>query len=222
MNRASAPTPMRVLLATDGSAASCPAVLAVASLTRQAQIEVLVVHVQDVGAYSTETDEAAGELVAGVADDLSAFDIQARTEIRSGSGSAVASEIVMASSQLDSHLVVLGSRRPSQLGGLLFGSVAREVISQAHCPILSVRASRRSVARRRRVLLALAGDEDLQAVTSVLLWLLEPSAEVAVWHGKRGPQSGAAVSARVAQTAEFFWSSAHGGCRSCPPFCMAA
>ena len=166
-----------------------------------------MVHVQDVSAYSTETDEAASELVAGVADDLSAFDIQARTEIRRGSGSAVASEIIMASSLLDSHLVVLGSRRPSELGGLLFGSVAREVISQAHCPVMSVRASRRSVVRRRRVLLALAGDEDLQAVTSALLWLLEPSAEVAVWHGKRGPESGAAMSARVAQTVEFFRSS---------------
>lgn len=204
MNRGSASRPRRVLLATDGSAASRAAVLAVASLARQAPIDVLVVHVQHVGAYSTETDEAAGELVAGVADDLSAFDIPARAEIRRGSGSAVASEILMASSQLDSHLVVLGSRRPSEVGGLLFGSVAREVISQAHCPVLSVRASRRSVARRRRVLLALAGDEDFQAVTSAILWLLEPSAEVAVWHGKRGPESGAAVSARVGQTVESF------------------
>src|SRR5215470_6108597 len=154
MNLGSAPTRRRVLLATDGSAASRAAVLAVASLASQAPIGVLVVHMQDVGAYSTATVEAAAELVAGVADDLSAFDIQARTEIRRGSGSGVASEIVMASSQLDSDLVVLGSRRPSELGGLLFGSVAREVISQAHCPVLSVRASRRSVARRRRVLLA--------------------------------------------------------------------
>ena len=209
MNRGSVPRPRRVLLATNGSAASRAAVLAVASLARQAQIEVLVVHVQDVGAYSTETDEAARELVAGVADDLSAFDIQAHTEIGRGSGSAVASEINMASAQFDSHVVVLGSRRPSDLGGLLFGSVAREVVSRAHCPVLSVRASRRSVARRRRVLLALAGDEDLQAVTSAILWLLEPSAALAVWHGKRGPESGAAVSGRVGQTVEFFRSAGY-------------
>ena len=209
MNRESALGPRRVLLATDGSSASRAAVLAVVSLAKYAQIEVLVVHVQDVGTYSTETDEAAHEEVGGVADDLSAFDIPARTEIRKGSGSAVASEIELASSQFDSHMVVLGSRRPSELGGLLFGSVAREAVSQAHCPVLLVRASRRSVARRRRVLLALAGDEDLQAVTSAILWLLEPAAEVAVWHGKRSPESGAAVSERVEQTVDLFRSAGY-------------
>lgn len=209
MNRESGLGPRRVLLATDGSSASRAAALAVVSLARHAQIEVLVVHVQDIGTYSTETDEVAHELAVGVADDLSAFDIPARTEIRKGSGSAVATEIDMASSQFDSHMIVLGSRRPSELGGLLFGSVARQVVSQAQRPVLLVRASRRSVARRRRALLALAGDEDLQAVTSAILWLLEPAAEVAVWHGKRSPESGAAVSERVEQTVDLFRSAGH-------------
>jgi nucleotide-binding universal stress UspA family protein len=45
------------------------------------------------------------------------------------------------------------------------------------------------VARRRRALLALAGHEDLDIVTSTIGWLLEPSAQVVVWHGTQDPDA---------------------------------
>jgi len=46
------------------------------------------------------------------------------------------SGIVAAAERHGADLVVLGSRRPSHLGGLLLGSVAHEAIHRLRCPVL--------------------------------------------------------------------------------------
>ena len=168
----------------------------------QVQAKVLVVHVQHTGVSSTQPEEWARELVTGVADDLSAFHLDVRTEIRKAPRSAVVREIAEAVSQFDPHLVVLGSRRPSELRLLFGGSVSAGVVRRAICPVMLVRDSRRTVARRRRVLVALAGYEDLEAVTSTIPWLLEPSSEVVVWHGTRDRHSAGAVADNIREVVE--------------------
>jgi nucleotide-binding universal stress UspA family protein len=97
-------------------------------MTMQVQANVLVVHVQDTGRSSTTPNEWGQELITGVADDLSAFHLDVRTEVRRGPKSAFVSEVALAISNFDPQLVVLGSRRPSQLRLLFGGSVSAGVI----------------------------------------------------------------------------------------------
>jgi nucleotide-binding universal stress UspA family protein len=53
--------------------------------------------------------------------------------------SSVAGAIVAAADRHDTGLVVLGSRRPSHLGGLVLGSVGHDVIHQIRRPVLLAR-----------------------------------------------------------------------------------
>jgi nucleotide-binding universal stress UspA family protein len=62
----------------------------------------------------------------------------------------VAGAIVAAAGRLDADLVVLGSRRPSHLGGLVLGSVAHEVIHQLRRPVLLARLVRAAAAEAVR------------------------------------------------------------------------
>jgi nucleotide-binding universal stress UspA family protein len=54
----------------------------------------------------------------------------------------VAVEIVAAAEGLGADLVVLASRRPSEISGLLVGSVAHQVIHRLQCPVLLAGRSR--------------------------------------------------------------------------------
>jgi nucleotide-binding universal stress UspA family protein len=55
-------------------------------------------------------------------------------------GRDAAEEIVEAASRLDASLVVIGLRRRTPTGKLLFGSQAQRVLLDAHSPVLAVKA----------------------------------------------------------------------------------
>jgi len=140
-----------VLFATDRSAASRAALLAVAGLGVGSATEVVVLHVDD-SSQPGEAEGLAGEIAGG----LIALAVNARPEVRRARRGGVAAEIATAAAEYGSDLVVLGSRGRSDFGGLLLGSVSYEVMERVSCPVLVVRAGRRATGRRRRVLLAVA------------------------------------------------------------------
>jgi nucleotide-binding universal stress UspA family protein len=166
-----------VLFATDHSAASRAALLAVAGLTVGAGIEVVVLHV-DVQGRLDEAQRFAQDVAWG----LIALAVKAKAEVRRAAPGRVAAAIVAAAAEHDVDLVVLGSRGRSDLGGLLLGSVGHEVLRQVRCPVLLVRAGRRASGRRRRVLVAIAGDEDLAELTRTTAAVAERDARVLVLH----------------------------------------
>jgi nucleotide-binding universal stress UspA family protein len=168
----------RVLFATDRSAASRAALLAVAGLAVGGGTEVTVLHVDD-RRRPQESDELAGEVACG----LIALAVDARPEVRSAPRGGVAAAIAAAAAEHGADLVVLGSRGRSDLGGLLLGSVGHEVMTRVTCPVLLVRAGRRATTgRRRRLLLAVAGDEDLDDLVRTTAAVAEHDAQVLVLH----------------------------------------
>lgn len=167
----------RLLFATDGSAASRAALLAVAGLAMGGETEVLVLHVTH---HCRAEDSRA--LVTGIVEGLIALAINARPELRHAAHGHVAREIAAAAVQYGADLVVLGSRGRSDLGGLLLGSVGHEVLERVACPVLMVRAGRRPGVRPRRVLLAVAGDEDIAELVGITAAIAELEARVLVLH----------------------------------------
>lgn len=184
---ASAPGPAevrlrRILLPVDGSPTSRAAELTTAALASRSGAEVLVVHVWERGQLSLDIEREAHALADGVVSDLAAFGIEARADVRSTTSGDVAGEIESAIAESRPDLVVMGSRRRSDLTGFLLGSVSHGVLARARCPVLLVRAGRRSVARRSRVLIALKGDEDTSSLVGTVARIAEPGADVRVWH----------------------------------------
>ena len=166
-----------MVFATDRSAASRAALIAVAGLAVGGATKVVVLRVVDDG-HTAEGACLAGEIASG----LIALAVDARPEVRLAAHGAVAAEIAAAASQLEADLVVLGSRGRSDLGGLLLGSVGHEVLARVSCPVLLVRAGRRATGRRRRVLLAVAGDEDLDDLVRTTAAVAERDSQVLVLH----------------------------------------
>jgi len=170
----------RVLFATDRSAASRAALLAVAGLAVGGGTEVVVLHVDD-RRRPQESEELAGEVACG----LIALAVDARPEVRQAPRGGVAAAIAAAAAEHGADLVVLGSRGRSDLGGLLLGSVGHEVLAGVSCPVLLVRAGRRATTgtgRRRRLLLAVAGDEDLDDLVRTTAAVAEHDSQVLVLH----------------------------------------
>lgn len=167
-----------MLFATDRTAASRAALLAVAGLAVGGGTEVVVLHVDDRG-RPRESEELAGEVACG----LIALAVNARPEVREAPRGGVAAAIAAAAAEHGVDLVALGSRGRSDLGGLLLGSVSHEVLARVSCPVLLVRAGRRATSgRRRRLLLAVAGDEDLDGLVRTTAAVAEHDSQVLVLH----------------------------------------
>ncbi|HSR24051.1 MAG TPA: universal stress protein [Candidatus Eisenbacteria bacterium] len=133
--------PGTVLVAVDGSAGSDRAVAEAAELADRFGASVLVLHVRQLvaapGAAAVDPAEDARAIVSRAVAALEERRIQATGEsVVEGS---VATGIVTAAERHGVDLVVLGSRRPSDLGGLLLGSVAHDVVRRLRCPVLLAR-----------------------------------------------------------------------------------
>lgn len=130
--------PRRILVAVDGSPASDEAVEEAGSIAAQFGAAVLAVHVRPLvaaeGAAFVEPEPEAEATLERATAALEARDLDVRAESlvhwRAGRGIADAAE------RFDADLVVLGSRRPSALTGLVAGSVAHEIVHHLRRPVL--------------------------------------------------------------------------------------
>jgi nucleotide-binding universal stress UspA family protein len=57
-------------------------------------------------------------------------------------GKDASEEIVEAAERVDASLVVIGLRRRTPTGKLLFGSQAQRILLEAECPVLAVKATK--------------------------------------------------------------------------------
>ena len=167
--------PRRLLFATDSSPASRAARLAVAGLAVGGATHVIVLHVDD-----RSQSESGQQLVENVACALIALAVDARPELRQASPGEIGGAIAAAAIEYGVDLVVLGSRGQADIGGLLLGSIADDVLERVSCPLLLVRAGRRAGARNRRVLVAVAGDEDPRGLIRAAAAVAVPDARVLV------------------------------------------
>jgi len=140
----------RVLVAVDGSPASDEAVASATEVARATGAEVHVLHVQQLvaaeGATLVETDEEALAILRRALAQLRAGGLSGRAEAVVSHG--VAAAVVAEAERLRADLVILASRRPSDITGLLLGSVAHQVIHRLRSPVLlAARASNGARAR---------------------------------------------------------------------------
>jgi len=133
--------PARVLVGADGSAASDEAVTEAAEIAASFGATVVVVHVNQLfaaeGVSIVEPEERALAILRRAVATVEAHGVRAVAE--SALDRSAAHGIVAAAERHGADLVVLGSRRPSHLGGLLMGSVAHEAIHRLRCPVLLAR-----------------------------------------------------------------------------------
>ena len=161
---------MRILYATDGSAASLDAADWLAALPLDEQCELTILSVADPGARVEEgaAVEAAQARLAGTR-------AAVKTEVRTGHP---VEEIVRAAEEHSAELLVVGSYGHSAIERLFIGSEAERVVRHAPCPVLLVR--RRS-GGLRSILLGIDGS---QCSTYAAEWLqrspLFPEAAVRV------------------------------------------
>jgi nucleotide-binding universal stress UspA family protein len=133
--------PAKVLVGVDGSPASDEAVTEAAGIASSFGATVVVVHVNQViaaeGVAMIEPEEHARTTLRRAVAAVEARGVRAIAE--APLDHSAANGIVAAAERHGADLVVLGSRRPSHLDGLLMGSVAHEAIHRLRCPVLLAR-----------------------------------------------------------------------------------
>lgn len=129
----------RILLALDYSEQSDAALHAVAELGAP-NSTVMVVHALGMGAlgppvYISEPEEEARGLLTRAVEQLEAAGKSATWALLTGAG-ALPQRIAEAADDWNADLIVMGSRRVTDLGGLIVGSIAHGVIRQTQRPVL--------------------------------------------------------------------------------------
>lgn len=129
----------RLLVAVGDSEEAMGAVETAACLAREHGAAVLVVHALERESVNRHGDAAAQEAGGALLDRATRrLDEPGRTveaQLLPGPG-PVADRLAGAAERWDADLVVLGSRRLTDLGGLLLGSVAHALVRRTHRPVL--------------------------------------------------------------------------------------
>jgi len=140
------PAYRNILVPTDDSDASLLALDHAIVLARafDGQIHALSV---DEGAGSvhrdkmrTDSEEVAEEAIEKVAERAEARNVPVTVAVRSGSAEQVITRYAM-DSEVD--IIVMGTEGRSGLKGVIFGSVAKDIVSEAPVPVLTVHTTTR-------------------------------------------------------------------------------
>ena len=179
----------KILLATDGSDESQAATIAAALFARDSGAVVRVVHVWNLevhhrhGVWDVEMRSEAEGLIHETIDRLRAQGIQAEGAISRSDNDHIAAAVAEAARQFGADLIVIGSRGLSNWQALLRHSVSHQVLSNVDCPVLIVRAMPDPTRDERRVLLAVAGGDDVEPATRAAIAAAgTPGSHVLVLH----------------------------------------
>jgi nucleotide-binding universal stress UspA family protein len=180
----------RILLATDGSGQADAATNAAASLALACSAQVRVLHVWSLevhhreGVWDVETHREADALIDEAVKRLRALGVDASGQISRSDQNHVAAAIAQAAKDFQADLVVVGSRGLSDWQALLRHSVSHELLSTLDSPVLVVRGAEAPLVHRaQRVLLAIAGGDDLEpAVQAAIAAASAPGSTVIVLH----------------------------------------
>ena len=124
----------RMLYATDFSDNAQRAFEAFSYL-RHATHEATLVHVQTPKDPEYPPDDGPEAKLTELADQLEAWDIETRTEVRQGDP---ADEILAVEDAVDSTTILVGTRGHSRLRRLLLGSVSEDLVARAHGNVMLV------------------------------------------------------------------------------------
>ncbi len=179
----------KIFLASDGSEQSEGALLVAMKLADASGARVRVAHVWNLelhhrhGHWDAEVRSEAQRLVDTAVGQLQAAGVLADREILRADDEHVAVAIVAAAKNFGADLVVVGSQGASNWQSMIKHTVSHELLGALECPLLIVR-DRPAVERgSQRVLVALAGgDEIAPSVHAALAAASAPGSAVLVVH----------------------------------------
>jgi nucleotide-binding universal stress UspA family protein len=179
----------RIFLATDGSEASKAAVDATIAVAKSPTVKVKVAHVWNLeihhrhGQWDVEVRGEAGRLVDATVERLFHAGVIAEREILRADDKHVAASIACAARAFGADLVVIGSRGLSDWQSLTNHGISHEVLCGLDCPVLIVRSAAGGAPfKTSRILLAIAGGDDLGPGVRAALAVAEPDATMMVVH----------------------------------------
>ena len=179
----------RILLATDGSEAARPAVDATIALAKSPTAKVRVAQVWNLeirhrhGNADVEVRREAGKLVDATVERLFGAGVIAEREICRADSNHVAAAIACAAKVFGADLVVIGSQGLSDWQSLTQRSSTNEMLCGLDCPVLIVRGLPTGAAvRTPRIVLAIAGGEDLDPNVRAAFAVARQGASVMVVH----------------------------------------
>lgn len=180
----------RILLATDGSDQATAAVGITSSFARASAAAVRVVHVWNLevhhrhGVWDVEMRSEAEAVLNATIERLRASGVEADGLVSRADQDHVAAAIAETARQYGADLVVVGSRGLSDWASVIRHSISHQLLASVDCPLLIVRSSEAEATHlARRVLLAVAGGDDLAPATRAAAAAASgPGSEVLVVH----------------------------------------
>jgi nucleotide-binding universal stress UspA family protein len=179
----------RILLATDGSEQSQAAVDVAVAVASSLTATVRVAHVWNLevhhrhGHWDVEFRSEAEKLVDASVERLFRAGVIAEREIIRADSKHVAASIAIAAKNFGADLVVIGSRGLSDWQSLTQHSVSHQMLSAVDCPLLIVRGHATGApVRTSRILLAIAGGDDLFPAVRAAVAIARAEATVMVVH----------------------------------------
>jgi nucleotide-binding universal stress UspA family protein len=179
----------RIFLATDGSEGSRAAVDAAIAIAKSPTVKLRVAHVWNLevhhrhGRWDVELRSEAEKLVdASVMRLLRAGVIADRQIIRADSNH-VAAAIAVEAKEFGADLIVVGSRGLSDWQSLTKHSISHQLLAAVSCPVLIARGRPSTeTGGASRILLAVAGGDDLAPAVRAAIAVAQPKASVMVVH----------------------------------------
>ena len=179
----------RILLATDGSEASRAAIDATIAIAKSPTAKVKVAHVWNLEVHhrhehwDVEVRSEAETLVDVSVERLLHAGVIAEREIIRADSQHVAAAIACAAKAFEADLVVIGSRGLTDWQSLRQHSVSHQMLCGLDCPVLIVRGGTSGAPIKvSKVLLAIAGGDDLAPGVQAVVAVAHPEASVMVVH----------------------------------------
>lgn len=179
----------KIFLATDGSEQSQAAVEATIAIAKAPNVRVRVAHVWNLevhhrhGRWDLEVRSEAERLVDETVMRLFRAGIIAGRQIIRAYSNHVAAAIAIEAKEFGADLVVIGSRGLSDWQSLRQHSVSHQLLSAVDCPVLMARGWPGGAPRKvSKVLMAIAGGDDLAPAARAAVAIAQPGATVMVVH----------------------------------------
>lgn len=179
----------RILLATDGSEQSQAAVDATIAIAKSPTVVVRVAHVWNLevhhrhGHWDIEVRSEASKLLDRTVERLFKAGVVAEPEIIRADSGHVAAAIAIAARTFEADLIVVGSRGLSDWQSLTQHSISHQLLSAVDSPVLIVHSRPAGAASAAsKILLAIAGGDDLVPGVRAAAAVAQPDASVMVLH----------------------------------------
>ena len=178
----------KIVLATDSSDEAEAAVDATIALSHGSSAEVRVVNIWNLeihhrhGHWDLEVRNQAKQLLDSTVERLTRGAVRAEGAILRADSDHIAAAVAIDAKTFGAELLVIGSSGLSNWQSALKDTVSPQLLSSVGCPVLIVRGRSSTARTSPRVLLAVAGSDDIGAATHAAIAVASAKSLVLVVH----------------------------------------